>query len=72
MKMGPSTRRKAGSRGFRTPKGHWIPACAGMTALGVLAITPAAIFTVRHRMIRAGFAHCDDPIYSYENRSKEF
>jgi hypothetical protein len=27
-----------------------------------LAITPAAIFTVSHRMIRAGFAHCDDPI----------
>ena len=25
-----------GSRGFRTLKGHWIPACAGMTALGAL------------------------------------
>ena len=27
-----------GSRGFRTPKGHWIPACAGMTALGALIV----------------------------------
>jgi hypothetical protein len=38
------------------------PAHAGMTALGALAITPAAIFTVKHRMIRADFAHCDYPI----------
>ena len=53
MKMGPSPRRKPGSKGFRASEGRWIPACAGMTTPGALAgcsglVLPIGIIPYNH------------------------